>query len=77
MGTIRRKQAAYDTDRISVDMARLGWQAKDLAEHAGVSKMTVSRFLRREIQTIKTGKRLSVALGKSPAYYLLLRKRAS
>jgi transcriptional regulator with XRE-family HTH domain len=72
MATNRRKQVAYDTVRMRADMARRGWEDKDLAFHAGVSKMTVSRFLRRERQTVKTAARLSEALRRSPAYYLLL-----
>lgn len=71
MTTVPAKPVAYDTGRIIQDMAKRGWESKDLAAAAGVSHMTVSRFLRAEVQTVKTARRLSLALGRSPGYYLL------
>jgi transcriptional regulator with XRE-family HTH domain len=56
-------------------MLRRGWEDKDLAAAAGVSKMTVSRFLRRLVQTVKTARRLSSALDKGPAHYLVSSRR--
>lgn len=66
-----RKRLAYDTDRLMQDMARKGWELKDLASAAGVSHMTISRFLRDECQTVKTAKRISLAMGRAPGYYLV------
>jgi len=51
------------------DMALRGWNNTDLATAAGVSVMTVSRFLRGEAQTPKTAERLAEALGYSIRRY--------
>lgn len=53
------------------DMTVKGWLPTDLARAAGVSGMTVSRFLRRERQNARTAKLLSIALGYSVRRYLL------
>jgi transcriptional regulator with XRE-family HTH domain len=71
MATQSRKPVAYDTAKLLQDMAKRGWEIKELAAAAEVSHMTVSRFLRSEVQTVKTARRLSRALGRSPGYYLL------
>lgn len=53
------------------DMARKGWTKLDLATRAGVSDMTVIRFLRGESQTAPTAKKLARALGYSVSRYLI------
>lgn len=54
-----------------MDMAAKGWESKDLATVSDVSEMTISRFLRGEVQTVKTARKIALALGRSPRYYLL------
>ncbi|HXG71478.1 MAG TPA: helix-turn-helix domain-containing protein [Gemmatimonadaceae bacterium] len=61
----------YDVARFRDDMALRGWLPTDLARVAGVSDMTVSRFLRREAQTAKTAKKLAEALGYTVRRYLI------
>jgi transcriptional regulator with XRE-family HTH domain len=67
MGTVVR----FDVERILYDMADRGWIARDLARVSGVSDMTVSRFLRGDIQTARTAAKLARALGYSPRRYVL------
>jgi transcriptional regulator with XRE-family HTH domain len=50
-------------------MALRGWNNADLANAAGLSAMTVSRFLRAEAQTPKTAERIAQALGYSVRRY--------
>lgn len=61
---------SYNVQRMAFDMAERGWVATDLARVAGVSDMTVSRFLRGERQSPRTAKRLAEALGYSIRRYL-------
>ena len=67
----------YDIERLKEDLAAKGWIPQDLAREAGVSHMTVSRFLRGERQTPRTAKKLSRALGRSPACYLIRSSEAA
>ena len=56
---------------MAADMELRGWTKADLAAKAGVSAMTVIRFLRDETQTAKTARKLARALGhKDAAPYL-------
>ena len=57
-------------------MALKGWMNNDLARAAGVSGMTVTRFLRSERQTAKTAERLARALGHPVRRYLISPERA-
>lgn len=66
-----RPRVRFDTERLALDMAAKGWENKDLAAAADVSEMTISRFLRGETQTVKTARKIALALGRSPRYYLL------
>jgi len=50
-------------------MEARGWMAVHLAQAAGVSKATVSNFLRGVRQTPKTAALLATALGYSPRRY--------
>lgn len=59
----------YDADRLRADMEARGWMAVHLAQAAGVSKATVSNFLRGVRQTPKTAALLATALGYSPRRY--------
>lgn len=65
----------YDVVRIREDMALRGWLPTNLARAAGVSDMTVSRFLRRDAQTAKTAKKLAEALGYTVDRYLISSRR--
>lgn len=68
-----RPRARYDLRRLTDDMAAKGWMMFDLAREAGVHNVTVTRFFRAKnpVQTPKTAKKLSRALGRSPGYYLI------
>lgn len=63
-------ESAFDLRRMQDDMARLGWQPADLADHAEVARSTVSRFLSGAQQTNRTAKKLASALGYSVRRYL-------
>lgn len=66
-----KPKVGYDTQRLANDMAERGWMATDLARAAGVSDMTVSRFLRGNRQTARTAKLLANAMGYSPRRYVV------
>lgn len=57
-------------------MAVKGLTKLELANKAGVSDMTVIRFLRGENQTGKTAHKLARALGHSVRRYLISSSRA-
>ncbi len=61
----------FDAQLLAEDMAVKGWTKLELANRAGVSDMTVIRFLRGERQTAPTAKKLSAALGYSVRRYLI------
>lgn len=63
----------YDVARMQADMVAKGWQPVDLATKAGVAPSSVTRFFSGEFQTPRMAKRLSKALGRGPAYYLMPR----
>lgn len=53
------------------DAALKGWTKREFAEKAGVTDMTVIRFLRGDVQTAKAAKKLAGALGYSVRRYLI------
>ena len=61
----------YDVDRMQRDMVAKGWQPVDLARKADVSASSVTRFFSGEFQTPRMAKRLSKALGRGAAFYLV------
>lgn len=63
----------YDVERLDEDMAARGWQPIDLARHANVSRMTVSRWRNGDVQTARTTAKLAAAMGYSPRRYLVRR----
>lgn len=65
----------FNTHKMQVDMAALGWERKELAAAARISEMTVSRFFRRERQTVKTARKLAGALGHHVRRYVISRPR--
>lgn len=71
------KALTYDVRLMQVDMARKGWLRPDLAREAGVSAVTVGRFLKAESQTARTAKKLSFALGFPIDRYIRVRRRAA
>jgi len=71
MHASRRRVVEYDLTLLRADCAAKGWDAKDLAARAGVSKMRVSRFFDGSFQTAKTAKALADALGRSVRRYIL------
>lgn len=64
-------ESSYRVHLIREDMASKGWLQTDLARAAGVSDMTVTRFLRGEFQTARTAQKLAKALGYSVRRYLI------
>jgi transcriptional regulator with XRE-family HTH domain len=71
MGT-SKPRLRYHTDLMVTDMSAKGWLATHLAAAAGVSAMTVSRFLSGHVQTAPTAKKLARALGRSIRRYLIV-----
>jgi transcriptional regulator with XRE-family HTH domain len=69
--TRSRPKPQFDTARMVDDMALRGWLPRDLARQAGVSDVTVSRFLRGSQQNAKNCKQLADALGYSVRRYLI------
>jgi transcriptional regulator with XRE-family HTH domain len=61
----------FDVGLMQEDMALRGWLQSDLAQHAKVSDMTVTRFFRGDHRTNRTAKKLATALGYSVRRYLL------
>ena len=61
----------FNVQLMTEDMAAKGWNKLDLAVRAGVSDMTVIRFLRGESQTNPTAKKLAAALGRSVRRYII------
>lgn len=68
---MHKSRAQFDTARLADDMAGRGWLAVDLARRAGVSHMTVGRFLSGESQTARTAMKLALALGRPLSRYLI------
>jgi transcriptional regulator with XRE-family HTH domain len=66
----------FNADKMQEDMALRGWLKTDLAARAGVSDMTVARFLRGDHRTSRTAKKLAKALGYSIRRYLVTRRAA-
>ncbi len=61
----------FNASLMQDDMASRGWLQVDLAEAARVSAMTVSRFMRGDVQSARTAAKLASALGHSPERYLV------
>lgn len=72
MATTKRFNAELLTD----DIALRGWLPVDIARLAGVSDMTVYRFLSGERQTARTAKKLADALGYSVRRYYIASARS-
>jgi len=61
----------FNGQLMAEDLALKGWTKVQLADKAGVSDMTVIRFLRGQAQTGKTAKALAEALGYESSRYLM------
>lgn len=66
-------EARFDVSKMRQDIAGREWLPTDLARAAGVSDMTVSRFLRGERQNPRTAGKLARALGFTVRRYLFRR----
>jgi len=66
-----RAKARFDLSLLRDDLDAKGWLPVDLARAAGVSSMSVSRFLRGDQQTARMAKKLAKALGRSVRRYLV------
>ena len=60
----------FDVNAIRSDMDARGWMPTHLAKAAGISDMTLSRFLHGRIQTAKTASKIAQALGRPVRRYL-------
>jgi transcriptional regulator with XRE-family HTH domain len=69
-------QVRFNGQLMAEDMALKGLSKLELALKAGVSDMTVIRFLRGERQTGKTARKLSKALGQRVERYLVRSREA-
>lgn len=72
----KRTEPRYNVAALCDDMATKGWLPIDLARAAGVSHMTVSRFLSGERRTARMAKKLATALGRSVRHYLISSREA-
>lgn len=70
-------ESRFDTKRLQSDMDSKGWLPVDLAREAGISHMTVHRFLSGERQTARMLKRMAVALGYSVRRYVVAANEVS
>lgn len=70
MATAARR-VEFNAQLMAEDMTRKGWTKDEFANRAGVSDMTVIRFLRGDSQTAPTAKKLAKALGRSMDRYLI------
>jgi len=61
----------YDVERLVRDMTERGWIQTDLARAAGVSDMTVTRFLSGARRTARTAAKLASAFGHPVRRYLV------
>lgn len=64
-----RPKPRFNVERIVEDMTLREWNSAHLARAAGVSAMTITRFLRGEGQTAKTAGRIARALGHDVERY--------
>lgn len=69
MATRKPRAGSYKVELVLDDMALNGWLPIDLAKEAGISDMTVSRFLSGETQTPRTAKKIAAALGHEVSRY--------
>lgn len=60
----------YDTLLIEQDMADRGWLKTDLARAAGVSDMTIGRFLRGRQHNARTASKIAAAFGRPLRRYI-------
>jgi len=65
------KPLRFNAQLLAEDLALKGWTAYDLAKKAGVSDMTVYRFLRGDHQTPITARKLAKAMSRPLARYLI------
>ena len=66
----------FNVALMRADLTAKGWLPTDLARRAKVSDMTVSRFLRQEVQNPRTAKKLARALGRSVRRYMVAASQA-
>lgn len=71
-----RRAARYNVALILDDMAPKGWMPTDLARAAGLSDMTIGRFLKNEVQTARSAKKIAEALGRSVRRYYIPNQEA-
>jgi len=71
MNSGKAPRAKFNGARVAGDMAVRGWNQTDLARVAGVNPMTITRFLRGDVQSPRTAAKIAQALGYSVRRYFL------
>jgi transcriptional regulator with XRE-family HTH domain len=66
-----QERPEFNVALMSDDMTAKGWLPIDLARHAGVSHVSVGRFLRGERRTARMAKKLAEALGQELGRYFM------
>lgn len=64
-------RVTYNVPMVVADMAEKGWLPTHLAAAAGLSDMTIGRFLSGEVQTAPTAKKIAGALRRSIRRYIV------
>lgn len=72
-----RKHAPYNVELVIDDMALKGWRPTDLARETSLSDMTIGRFLKGQVQTAPTAKKIAKALGRGVRRYYIPRDQSS
>lgn len=65
----RKPRPRFNVNRLVADMAQRGWNDSDLARAAGVSAMSVGRFLDGTHRTAKMADKLARPFGYTAARY--------
>jgi len=72
-----QERLGYNVGLIQQDMTSKGWLPVDLARRAGISHMTVARFLSGQHQTARMAKKIAKALGHDVPRYLVTQEQVA
>lgn len=71
-----KRTARYNVALVLDDMAEKGWLPTDLARMTELSDMTIGRFIKAEVQTPRTAKKIAEALGRTVRRYYIRNHQA-
>lgn len=77
MSTRSLPAVRFNVQLIVEDMVAKGWDVDGLASAAGLSQRTVYRFVSGELQTIRSGRLIAKALGRSARRYVIPTEEAA